>query len=117
MKTLIFLIIFFVMYLIVQHFMNYTIEGLDNCSSDQHDLTYKNTATIDQQQTEIDDFKKNIKEQLNSLKTKVLGFNTQISKNAKNIASNAKKIKSTVQDINTAKEKKEAELNKAGGGL
>jgi len=48
------------MYLIIQHFINIDIEGLANCNQDQHDLTYKNTATVEQQQTEIDDFKKNM---------------------------------------------------------
>jgi len=117
MKTLIFVIIFFMMYLIIQHFMYSTKEGLANCNSDQHDLTYKNTATIQQQQNEINDFKSSMLSQLNSLKSEVQGFNAKMSKNASNIADNAKKIKSTVQDVNQAKKQKEKELNKAGGGL
>ena len=56
MKTLIFVIIFFMMYLIIEHFFITNKEGLANCNTAQHDLTYKNTATIRQQQTEIDDF-------------------------------------------------------------
>ena len=117
MKTLIFVIIFFMMYLIIEHFFMTNKEGLANCNTAQHDLTYKNTATIQQQQTEIDDFKSNMESQLNSLQSQVKGFNAQISKNAKGIASNATKIKSTVKDVNEAKKRKAKELNKAGGGL
>jgi len=58
MKPFILILIFFLMYLIIQHFMNPTYEGLANCSKDEDDLTYKNTATIEQQQKELDDFKK-----------------------------------------------------------
>ncbi len=117
MKTLIFVIIFFMMYLIIEHFFMTNKEGLANCNTAQHDLTYKNTATIQQQQTEIDDFKSNMESQLNSLQSRVKGFNAQISKNSKGIASNATKIKSTVRDVNDAKKQKAKELNKAGGGL
>jgi len=117
MKTLIFVIIFFMMYLIIEHFFMTNKEGLANCNTAQHDLTYKNTATIQQQQTEIDDFKSNMESQLNSLQSRVKGFNAQISKNSKGIASNATKIKSTVKDVNDAKKQKAKELNKAGGGL
>jgi len=117
MKTLIFIIIFFMMYLIIQHLMYATKEGLANCSSDQHELTYKNTATIQQQQNEINDFKSSMLSQLNTLKSQIQGFNTQMTKNATSIAANAKKIKSTVQDVNNAKKQKEKALNKAGGGL
>ena len=117
MKTSIFIIIFFMMYLIINHFFSISIEGLANCNNDQHDLTYKNTATIRQQQTEIDDFKSNMESQLNSLQSRVKGFNAQISKNTKGIASNATIIKSTVKDVNDAKKQKAKELNKAGGGL
>ena len=69
MKTLIFVIIFFMMYLIIKHFFMTNKEGLANCNTAQHDLTYKNTATIQQQQTEIDDFKSNMESQLNSLQS------------------------------------------------
>ncbi len=117
MKTSIFIIIFFMMYLIIEHFFMTNKEGLANCNTAQHDLTYKNTATIQQQQTEIDDFKSNMESQLNSLQSRVKGFNAQISKNSKGIASNATKIKSTVRDVNDAKKQKAKELNKAGGGL
>ena len=75
MKTLIFVIIFFMMYLIIKHFFMTNKEGLANCNTAQHDLTYKNTATIQQQQTEIDDFKSNMESQLNSLQSRVKGFN------------------------------------------
>ena len=117
MKTTIFIIIFFMMYLIIEHFFIINKEGLANCNTAQHDLTYKNTATIRQQQTEIDDFKSNMESQLNSLQSRVKGFNAQISKNTKGIASNATIIKSTVKDVNDAKKQKAKELNKAGGGL
>ena len=117
MKTLIFVIIFFMMYLIIEHFFMTNKEGLANCNTAQHDLTYKNTATNRQQQTEIDDFKSNMESQLNSLQSRVKGFNAQISKNSKGIASNATKIKSTVKDVNDAKKQKAKELNKAGGEL
>ena len=59
MINFILILIFFMMYLIIQHFINTDIEGLANCNQDQHDLTYKNTATVEQQQKEINDFKKN----------------------------------------------------------
>ena len=117
MKTFIFIIIFLMMYLIIQHFIGHSQEGLANCSSDQHDLTYKNTATVEQQQTEIDDFKKNMETRLSALQTQVKGFNTQIAKNKKDVAKNATTIKSTVKDVNDAKNQKAKELNKAGGGL
>jgi len=117
MKTLIFVIIFFMMYCIIEHFFMTNKEGLANCNTAQHDLTYKNTATIQQQQTEIDDFKSNMESQLNSLQSRVKGFNAQISKNSKGIASNATNIKSTVKDVNAAKKQKAKELNKAGAGL
>ena len=117
MKTFIFIIIFLMMYLIIQHFLSYSQEGLANCNPDQHDLTYQNTATIQQQQTEMNNFKSSMESSLNDLKSQVLGFNTEISKNTTNIAANAKKIKSTVQDIQAAKKQKQAALNKAAGGL
>ena len=112
MKTLIFVIIFFMMYLIIEHFFMTNKEGLANCNTAQHDLTYKNTATIRQQQTEIDDFKSNMESQLNSLQSRVKGFNAQISKNTKGIASNATNIKSTVKDVNDAKKQKAKEYGK-----
>ncbi len=117
MKTTIFIIIFFMMYLIINHFLSISIEGLANCNNDQHDLTYKNTATIQQQQSEINDFKSNMQSKIAQLQTQVSGFNAQMTKNAASIATNAKQIKSTVQDIMAAKKQKEKELNKAGGGL
>ena len=56
MKTLSLIIIFFMMYLIIRHLLkNNTIEGLANCSQDQDDLTYQNTATIEQQQTYLNE--------------------------------------------------------------
>lgn len=112
--TLTLILIFFMMYLIIQHFIT-DIEGLANCNQDQHDLTYKNTATVEQQQTEINDFKKNMKARLSELQTQVKGFNTQIVKNKKDVTKNATVIKSTVSDINDAKNKKAKELDKAAG--
>ena len=44
MKTFIFIIIFLMMYLIIQHFIGYSQEGLANCNPAQHDLTYQNTG-------------------------------------------------------------------------
>ena len=116
MKTFIFIIIFLMMYLIIQHFIGHSQEGLANCSS-QEQAVNNNTATIAQQQSEIDDFKSNMQSKLNSLKTQVQGFNAQITKNATNIATNAATIKSTVKDIQSAKQQKQKALNKAGGGL
>ena len=115
--TLTLILIFFMMYLIIQHFINTDIEGLANCNQDQHDLTYKNTATVEQQQTEINDFKENMKARLSELQTQVKGFNTQIAKNKKDVAKNATTIKSTVSDVNDAKNQKAKELDKAGGGI
>jgi peptidoglycan hydrolase CwlO-like protein len=114
--TLILILIFFMMYLIIQHFIT-DIEGLANCNQDQHDLTYKNTATVEQQQKEINDFKKNMETRLSTLQTQVKGFNTQITKNKKDVTKNATVIKSTVSDINDAKNQKAKELDKAGGGI
>jgi len=102
------------MYLIIQHFIT-DIEGLANCNQDQNDLTYKNTATVEQQQKEINDFKKNMETRLSTLQTQVKGFNTQITKNKKDVTKNATTIKSTVKDVNEAKNQKEKELDKAGG--
>ena len=112
--TLILILIFFMMYLIIQHFIT-DIEGLANCNQDQHDLTYKNTATIEQQQKEINDFKKTMQARLSTIQTQVKGFNTQIAKNKKEVATNATTIKSTVKDINEAKNRKAKELDKAAG--
>jgi len=114
--TLTLILIFLMMYLIIQHFIT-DIEGLANCNPDQHDLTYKNTATVEQQQTEIDDFKKNMETRLAALQTQIKGFNTQIAKNKKDVAKNATTIKSTVSDVNDAKNQKAKELDKAGGGI
>ena len=113
--TLTLILIFFMMYLIIQHFINIDIEGLANCNQDQHDLTYKNTATIEQQQKEINDFKKTMQARLSTIQTQVKGFNTQIAKNKKEVATNATTIKSTVKDINEAKNRKAKELDKAAG--
>ena len=113
--TLTLILIFFMMYLIIQHFINTDIEGLANCNQDQHDLTYKNTATIEQQQKEINDFKKTMQSRLSTIQTQVKGFNTQIAKNKKEVATNATTIKSTVKDINEAKNRKAKELDKAAG--
>ena len=96
------ILIFFMMYLIIQHFIHIDIEGLANCNQNQHDLTYKNTATVEQQQTELKDFKKNMEARLSALQTQVKGFNTQIAKNKKDVAKNATTIKSTVKDVNDA---------------
>jgi len=115
MINFILILIFIMMYLIIQHFIHTDIEGLANCNQDQHDLTYKNTATVEQQQTEIDDFKKNMETRLSALQTQVKGFNTQIAKNKKDVAKNATTIKSTVQDVNAAKNQKAKELDKASG--
>jgi len=115
MINFILILIFIMMYLIIQHFINIDIEGLANCNQDQHDLTYKNTATVEQQQTEIDDFKKNMEARLSALQTQVKGFNTQIAKNKKDVATNATTIKSTVSDVNDAKNRKAKELDKIAG--
>ena len=116
MINFILILIFTMMYLIIQHFIT-DIEGLANCNPDQHDLTYKNTATVEQQQTEINDFKKNMERRLSALQTQIKGFNTQIAKNKKDVAKNATTIKSTVSDVNDAKNQKAKELDKAGGGI
>ncbi len=113
--TLTLILIFFMMYLIIQHFINTDIEGLANCNQDQHDLTYKNTATIEQQQKEINDFKKTMQTRLSTIQTQVKGFNTQIAKNKKEVATNATTIKSAVKDVNDAKNRKAKELDKAAG--
>ena len=113
--TLTLILIFIMMYLIIQHFINIDVEGLANCNQNQHDLTYKNTATVEQQQTELKDFKKNMETRLSALQTQVKGFNTQIAKNKKDVAKNATTIKSTVKDVNDAKNQKAKELNKISG--
>ena len=115
MINFILILIFIMMYLIIQHFINTDIEGLVNCNQDQHDLTYKNTATIEQQQKEINDFKKTMQSRLSTIQTRVKGFNTQIAKNKKDVAKNATTIKSTVKDVNEAKNEKAKELDKAAG--
>jgi septal ring factor EnvC (AmiA/AmiB activator) len=116
MTSLILFLTFLMMYLIIQHFMGTTIiEGLSSCDSDQHDLTYKNTATIEQQQKEIADFKKSIKSRLAVLQTQITGFNISIQKNKAAVAKNATTIKSTVKDINDARKKKAKELNAVSG--
>ena len=46
MKTFILIIIFLMMYLIIQHFLSYSQEGLANCNTAQHDLISKNTSNI-----------------------------------------------------------------------
>ena len=114
--TLTLILIFFMMYLIIQHFIN-DIEGLANCNQDQNDLTYKNTATVEQQQKEINDLKKNMKARLSALQTRVKGFNTQIAKNKKDVSKNATTIKSTVSNVNDAKNQKAKELDKAAGSI
>ena len=116
MKTLSLIIIFFMMYIIIRHLLkNNTIEGLANCSQDQDDLTYQNTATIEQQQTEIDDFKKSIEEEVNKMQQQVKAFDIQLVKNKTKIATNAESIKSSVSNIHAAATQKEAELDKASG--
>ena len=111
MKTFTLILIFFMMYLIIQHFINPVHEGLANCNQDQNDLTYKNTATIEQQQAEIDDFKKNMEDRLSEMQSQVIGFNTQIFKNKKEVAANATTIKYTVKAVVAAKKQKEKELD------
>lgn len=110
MTTLILILIFFMMYLIIQHFINPVHEGLANCNQDQNDST-KNTATIEQQQAEIDDFKKNMEDRLSEMQSQVIGFNTKIFKNKKEVAANATTIKSTVKAVVAAKKQKEKELD------
>jgi hypothetical protein len=104
------------MYLIIQHFTNPTYEGLAKASvcskdEDEDDLTYQNRATIEQQQKELDDFKKNIEGRLSELQTKVKGFKTRIKKNGTSVAANASHIQSTVKDVNNAKNQKAKELD------
>ena len=112
MKTFILILIFFIMYLLIQHFINENIyEGA--CNKDQDTLTFKTAATIEQQQKEIDHFKKSMKGSLSSLKKKVVGFNTRINKNKKDIAANAALIKKTVKAVNAAAIAQEAKLEAA----
>lgn len=110
MKTFTLILIFFMMYLIIQHFINPVHEGLANCNQDQNDST-KNTATIEQQQAEIDDFKKNMEDRLSEMQSQVIGFNTQIFKNKKEVAANATTIKYTVKAVVAAKKQYEKELD------
>lgn len=110
MKTFILILIFFIMYLLIQHFINENIyEGV--CNKEQDAATFNTAATIEQQQKEIDDFKKSMEGRLSSLKKKVVGFNTQININGSGVSKNATSIKSTVQDVNAAKDKKAKELD------
>jgi vacuolar-type H+-ATPase subunit I/STV1 len=110
MKTFILILIFFIMYLLIQHFINENIyEGV--CNKEQDATTFNTAATIEQQQKEIDDFKKSMEGRLSSLKKKVVGFNTQINENVTGVSKNAALIKSTVQDVNAAKDKKAKELD------
>jgi len=116
MKTLAFIVIFFMMYLIIYHlFKNPIVESLANCSQDQNDLTYQNTATIEQQQKEINDFKKSIEETINKIQKQVKVFDIKLSKNKTKITNNTKSIKSSVSNIHTAALQKEAALDKVSG--
>ena len=119
MKLLIICIIFFILYLFIYNFLNYfkIIEGLETCDKNKNDLTFKNTASIEQQQIQLKDFEEEIEQQLNTLKNKVIGFQSNISKNKKNIALNAKNLKSALSNIKNAAQSKQAQLNKAAGGL
>lgn len=107
------------LYLCLNHFYqpNKTMEGLEVCNKTQDDLTFKNTASIEQQQSELKDLEEEINRHLKTLQTKVTGFQRSISKNNKNIALNAKNLKSSMNDIKNAAQAQQAQLDKAAGGL
>lgn len=116
MKEWIYLIILFMLYLIFQHFIkSHFREGLENCNLDQNDLVYKNRATIDQQQEEINDFKKSIMDELNNLQKKIKSFNIKLTNNKKNITTNTTSIKSSIKNIHNAVNQKSEELDKVSG--
>ena len=119
MKLLVICIILFMLYLCLNHFYqpNKTMEGLEVCNKTQDDLTFKNTASIEQQQSELKDLEEEINRHLKTLQTKVTGFQRSISKNNKNIALNAKNLKSSMNDIKNAAQAQQAQLDKAAGGL
>ena len=119
MKVLVICIIFFMLYLFWNHIFrtNVLVEGLEVCDENKNDLTFKNTASIEQQQAELKDFEEDMEGQLKALESKVKGFSTSITKNQKNIALNAKNLKSSMNDLKKAAQAKQAELDKAAGGL
>jgi|TARA_B110000037_G_C17023781_1_gene466444 peptidoglycan hydrolase CwlO-like protein len=118
MKEFILLIVFCITVLFLQNIFRWSNkEGLENCNSSENNASYKNSATIQHQQNQIDDFKNAINKKLSVLKAQIASWNISITANKNDISKNTKKIKSTVQDIQTAKEKKEKKLDEAGGGL
>ena len=66
-------------------------------------LRIKNAASIAQQQTEINDFKKQIESKLQSMETEVTAFNLNAVKNKNNIALNSTAIKSSVEHSKASK--------------
>ena len=118
MKSFTFLLIVLVGFLILHSILKTsTIEGLEektegSCSPDKADLTYKNAATTEQQQTEIKNFQDDMKAQLKELEDKVNAFNAGIAINKVGIASNTALIKSSVGKVQDASAAKEKELDK-----
>ena len=116
MKSFTFLLIVLVGFLILRSLFKSSIieglEGQEDCPPDKADLTYKNTATIQQQQTKISDFQDDIKTELQALTDKINMFNIGIITNEQKIAANTALIKSSVGKIQDASSAKEKELDK-----
>tara|TARA_Y100001933_G_C18721143_1_gene447494 strand:+ start:205 stop:561 length:357 start_codon:yes stop_codon:yes gene_type:complete len=118
MKEFILLIVFCITVLFLQNIFRWSNkEGLENCNSSENNLSYKNSATIQHQQNQIDNFKNTINQKLSALRAQIASWNISITANRNNISKNTKKIKSTVQDIKDARKKKEKKLDEAGKGM
>ena len=122
MRTIQALILLFIFGLLCVLFINYIkplliVEGLESCNIANDDLAYKNAASIAQQQTEINDFKKQIESKLQSMETEVTAFNLNAVKNKNNIALNSTAIKSSVGNIQKQAKAKEAALDKLSGSF
>jgi len=113
MKQLTYLLIIVLSGLILRTLLRVNlVEGLSSCTPDKQNLVYQNTAAIEQQQKDMDDYEASVEKTIEYLQTEVTAFSTLISQNASNIAENKEEIESSAKMIKTAADKKGAELDK-----
>ena len=109
-----FLIVFFLFLIFSYTFNNSIVENMD-CSKekkDQNGRVYKNSGIIQQQQEEINDFKKSAESEIQELSKKIDSFQKTIADNRKKISQQDKQIKSVAAKAKAAATAKQKQMDK-----
>ena len=96
------------------NFFNCIFENMD-CSKekkDQNRRVYKNSGIIQQQQGEINDFKKSAESEIQELSKKIDSFQKTIADNRKKISQQDKQIKSVAVKAKAAATAKQKQMDK-----